>query len=227
MLNEIITLVSGCVSFLDGSKLAGHDLVAFEVLMRGEATVATHEDIDDEGQTVRVVSIGTTATDKVDGDHTVATAKVEVVDVVAYQGLTPGQEYAVTGTLMDRETGKPVTDGYGKPVTAGASFTPEKADGQVSVTFELDASELGGRDLVAFEVLTQGKAIVATHEDLKDEGQTVHVEEPKVPREPDYAPYAAQDGRRHPARAVRRGDGGQRIRARRAWRLGPAPAPPR
>ena len=169
---------------LDGSKLAGHDLVAFEVLTRGEATVATHEDIEDEGQTVRVVSIGTTATDKADGDHTVAAAKAEVVDVVAYQGLTPGQEYVVTGTLMDRETGKPVTDGSGKPVTASTSFTPEKADGQVSVTFELDASQLGGHDLVAFEVLTQGEATVATHEDLKDGGQTVHVEEPKVPENP-------------------------------------------
>ena len=91
MLNEIITLLSGCVSFLDGSKLAGHDLVAFEVLMHGEATVATHADIEDEGQTVRVVSIGTTATDKVDGDHTVAAAKVEVVDVVAYQGSRRGR----------------------------------------------------------------------------------------------------------------------------------------
>ena len=169
---------------LDGSKLAGHDLVAFEVLTRGEATVATHEDIEDEAQTVRVVSIGTTATDKADGDHTVAAAKAEVVDVVSYQGLTPGQEYTVTGTLMDRETGKPVTDGSGKPVTASTSFTPEKADGQASVTFELDASGLGGRDLVAFEVLTQGKATVATHEDLEDEGQTVHVEEPKVPENP-------------------------------------------
>ncbi|MBQ9006945.1 MAG: VaFE repeat-containing surface-anchored protein, partial [Atopobiaceae bacterium] len=169
---------------LDGSKLAGHDLVAFEVLTRGEAAVATHEDIEDEGQTVRVVSIGTTATDKADGDHTVAAAKAEVVDVVAYQGLTPGQEYVVTGTLMDRETGKPVTDGSGKPVTASATLKPEKADGQVSVTFELDASQLGGHDLVAFEVLTQGEATVATHEDLKDGGQTVHVEEPKVPENP-------------------------------------------
>ena len=169
---------------VDGSKLAGHDLVAFEVLARGEATVATHEDIEDEGQTVRVVAIGTTATDKADGDHTVVAAKVEVVDTVSYQGLTPGQEYAVAGTLMDRETGKPVTDGSGKPVTASATLKPEKADGQVSVTFELDASQLGGHDLVAFEVLTQGEATVATHEDLKDEGQTVHVEEPKVPESP-------------------------------------------
>lgn len=99
-------------------------------------------------------------------------------------GLTPGQEYAVTGTLMDRETGKPVTDASGKPVTASTTLKPEKADGQVSVTFELDASQLGGHDLVAFEVLTQGKATVATHEDIEDEGQTVRVEEPKVPENP-------------------------------------------
>ena len=69
-------------------------------------------------------------------------------------------------------------------MTASATLKPEKANGQVSVTFELDASQLGGHDLVAFEVLTQGKATVATHEDLEDEGQTVHVEEPKVPENP-------------------------------------------
>ena len=54
----------------------------------------------------------------------------------------------------------------------------------MSVTFELDASQLGGHDLVAFEVLTQGKATLANHEDIEDEGQTVHVEEPKVPENP-------------------------------------------
>ena len=159
----------------DGSKLAGHDLVAFEVLTRGEATVATHEDIEDEGQTVRVVAIGTTATDKADGDHTLAAGKAEIVDVVSYKGLTPGQEYKLAGTLMDKATGKSVADGSGKPVTASATLKPDKSDGQASVTFQLDASKLGGHDLVAFEVLTQGKATVATHEDLKDEEQTVHV----------------------------------------------------
>ena len=169
---------------LDGSQLAGHDLVAFEVLAHGDVTVATHEDIDDEGQTVRIVSIGTTATDKADGDHTIDASKVEVVDAVSYRGLTVGAEYTVSGTLMDRESGKAVTDGSGKPVTASATFTPDAADGQVTVTFEVDASQLGGHDLVAFEVLAQGGTTVATHEDLKDEGQTVHVEEPEVPPTP-------------------------------------------
>ncbi|MBR3384738.1 MAG: VaFE repeat-containing surface-anchored protein, partial [Atopobiaceae bacterium] len=169
---------------VDGSGLAGHDLVAFEVLTRGDVTVATHEDLGDEGQTMRVVAIGTTATDKADGDHTIHADKAEIVDVIAYQGLNVGTEYTVSGTLMDRETGKPVTDGSGKPVTASTSFTPEKADGQVTVTFEVDASQLGGHDLVAFEVLAQGDVTVATHEDLEDEGQTVHVEEPKAPESP-------------------------------------------
>lgn len=110
------------VSFeVDASKLAGHDLVAFEVVARGDVTVATHEDIEDEGQTVSVVSIGTTATDKADGDHTVVAGKAEIGDVVSYVGLAPGTEYTLTGTLTDRETGKPVTDGSGKPVTASAA----------------------------------------------------------------------------------------------------------
>ncbi len=183
------------VSFeVDASELAGHDLVAFEVVTRGDVTVATHEDLEDEGQTVRVVSIGTTATDKADGDHTVAADKAEIGDVVSYVGLTPGAEYTLTGTLRDRETGKPVTDGSGKPVTASAAFTSEKPDGQVTVTFELDASALGGHDLVAFEVLTLGKATVATHEDIRDEGQTVHVEEPVTPEGPTTPRYLPKTG---------------------------------
>jgi DNA replication protein DnaC len=40
----------------DGSALAGHDVVAFESLDRDGREVATHADIDDEGQTVKLVS---------------------------------------------------------------------------------------------------------------------------------------------------------------------------
>ena len=69
-------------------------------------------EIEDKGQTVRIVpepTIGTTAVDADDLDHHEAEAdsKVEIRDVVAYKGLTPGEEYAVTGTLMDKETGEP------------------------------------------------------------------------------------------------------------------------
>lgn len=48
----------------DGSLLAGEDVVAFESLVSGGVEVAVHADIDDEGQTVHLVGIGTTATDQ-------------------------------------------------------------------------------------------------------------------------------------------------------------------
>ena len=43
----------------------------------------------------------------------------------------------------------------------------------MDVTFTFDASDLAGRSVVAFEVVTLDGQVVATHEDINDEGQTV------------------------------------------------------
>lgn len=98
---------------------------------RDGCEVAVHAELEDEGQTVGIApapEIGTTAVDADDLDHEAeADSKVEIRDVVAYKGLTPGKTYTLTGTLMDKETVKPVQSG-GKDVTATASFTPEKAE---------------------------------------------------------------------------------------------------
>ena len=71
-------------------------------------------------------------------------------------------------------------------------FKAEKAGGSVEVTFTFDASALAGQDVVVFEKLyyTDGKTEheIASHEDLKDEGQTVHMTE--LPKEPETPPVA-------------------------------------
>ena len=71
-------------------------------------------------------------------------------------------------------------------------FKAEKANGSVEVTFTFDASALAGQDVVVFEKLyyTDGKTEheIASHEDLKDEGQTVHMTE--LPKEPETPPVA-------------------------------------
>ncbi len=74
--------------------------------------------------------------------------------MVVYKGLTPGEEYAVTGTLMDKETGEPVQLG-GKDVTATASFVPDKSSGSVSLSFTFDGSALKGHDIVAFKTVSK------------------------------------------------------------------------
>lgn len=166
---------------VDASGLAGRSVVAFEDLSTGGVTIATHADIADQGQTLRVPAIHTTATDQA-GMHehqlTDADSRMEVTDTVAYEGLTPGSEYVATGTLhlvnADGTDGGTLKDADGNDVTASTTFTPEAADGTVEVPFTFDASQLVGRTVVAFEDVARDGVSVATHADIADEGQSVH-----------------------------------------------------
>ena len=163
------------ISF-DASLLGGRDLVVFESLRKDGAEVASHADLSDEGQTVHVaVEVSTQAADAADGDQVIEAGKAKVVDAVAYEGLKAGEEYELSATLVDKATGEPVTDASGKPVGAKAEFAPALSTGSQDVEISFDASLLGGRDLVVFESLRKDGAEVASHADLSDEGQTVHV----------------------------------------------------
>ena len=176
----------------DASALSGKTLVAFETMTFEDHEVAVHADIKDANQTIYFPEIKTTAKDGSDGDQDVSASKeATIVDTVTYHGLMPGSEYKVIGTLMNKETGEALLKD-GKPVTAQAEFKAEKAGGSVEVTFTFDASALAGQDVVVFEKLyyTDGKTEheIASHEDLKDEGQTVHMTE--LPKEPETPPVA-------------------------------------
>ena len=166
---------------VDASGLAGKRVVAFEDLSTAGVTVATHADITDEGQTLHVPAIHTTATDEGSmHEHqlTDADSQMAITDTVSYEGLTPGTEYVATGTLhlvnADGTDGGTVKDADGNDVTASASFTPETVDGTVDVQFTFDASQLAGKTVVAFEDVSRGSITVATHADITDEGQSVH-----------------------------------------------------
>lgn len=165
----------------DGSALAGKSVVVFEDLYQGENVVASHADINDEGQTVSFgqPEIGTTAT--IDGEKTAQPAEqITITDTVEYSGLTVGQEYTLKGVLMDKSTGEPlqVND---QQVTSEATFIPAESNGTVDVLFTFDATGLERKSLVVFETLFQGETEIAGHEDIEDEGQTVNfVEEPKI-----------------------------------------------
>ncbi|MDY5157633.1 VaFE repeat-containing surface-anchored protein [Actinotignum timonense] len=101
------------------------------------------------------------------------TAKVELVDTVSYQNLTPGKEYQLEGTLMDKATGEALVDANGDKVTSQATFVPETPNGTATVTFVVDGSLFAGKQTVAFEKLTQDGREIAIHADINDESQTV------------------------------------------------------
>ncbi len=164
----------------DGSLLAGEDIVAFESMVSDGIEVAVHADISDEDQTVHFVDIHTTATDQGDGDKLVTGTEIVISDEVSYEGLTPGAEYTLEATLVDAETGEPVTMGEGlaeKQVTGTATFIPEEADGTQVVEIAFDGTGLGGKSLVVYEKLFYADVQLASHEDPSDESQTVTVVE--------------------------------------------------
>ena len=177
--------VSGSVFMVipvDTSQIAGDAVVAFEQLWvpldKGEKVIAIHEDLDDEDQTVYIPEIRTHAT--IDGDKTaVVSDDMTVVDTVTYKGLRPGQEYILSGELMDKETG------FSTGVTSEMRFTPETSSGSVELEFRFDGTDLVGKQLVVFETLSREDGsgniyIVAEHKDIEDAAQTVSIQSPPI-----------------------------------------------
>ena len=161
----------------------GTELVMFESLERGGNVLATHEDIGDVNQTVTVTApaISTSARDAIDGDKDVVVDDVTtVIDTVEYKNLVPGKEYTLNGKLYSKSTGKPLMVGD-KPVTGQTTFTPEKSDGKVEVTFTFDSRDLEDKmDIVVFESLVRSGTEIASHADIDDENQTVTVTHPEI-----------------------------------------------
>ena len=183
---------------IDATLLSGKHIVAFESLdiagSAGSVSLVSHADPKNDFETVSIPEIGTTATDKADGDKMLDGTKTTqtVVDTIAYTGLVPNVEYVATGKLVvkkdyaEGEEFEYVTDKDGNVLEVSVPFTPDAnnstidaetgaASGTVTVEFTFDASKYAGKYLVAFETLTYKGIEIAVHADITDEGQTVKV----------------------------------------------------
>ena len=131
----------------------------------------------------KIPELGTTAT--IDGkkEFTV-NGDITIDDVVSYKHLTAGKEYTIKGVLMDKYTGKQfLVDG--KEVCSEVTFTPETADGKVTVSFTFDGSAITkDTEIVVFETLYRDKTEIAVHADIDDKAQTVAIYPQPEPEKP-------------------------------------------
>ena len=161
------------------------DIVVFESLYSEDKKFAVHADLEDVGQnvTVKIPKIGTKAS--IDGkkEFTV-NGDITIDDVVSYKHLTAGKEYTIKGVLMDKSTGKQfLVDG--KEVCSEVTFTPETADGEVTVSFTFDGSVITKEtEIVVFETLYREGTEIAVHADIEDENQTVTIHPQPEPEKP-------------------------------------------
>lgn len=131
----------------------------------------------------KIPELGTTAT--IDGkkEFTV-NGDITIDDVVSYKHLTAGKEYTIKGVLMDKSTGKQfLVDG--KEVCSEVTFTPETADGEVTVSFTFDGSVITKEtEIVVFETLYREETEIAVHANIEDENQTVTIHPQPEPEKP-------------------------------------------
>lgn len=111
----------------------------------------------------------------------------KVIDTVKYTNLLPGRTYKLVGTAMNQKFGQPLILNE-KPITVDVSFTTGSnnlneyglVDDYQDVIFEFDATLLADTTMVVFEKLyiksetSDEWNYVASHEDIDDEGQSVH-----------------------------------------------------
>lgn len=149
-----------------------------------QATVSEDEEvIEITVKNDKTPELGTTAT--IDGkkEFTV-NGDITIDDVVSYKHLKAGKEYTVSGVLIDKSTGKPfLVDA--KEVRSEVTFTPETADGEVTVSFTFDGSVITKEtEIVVFETLYREGTEIAVHADIEDENQTVTIHPQPEPEKP-------------------------------------------
>lgn len=159
--------------------MAGGAYVAFEEVYEttgGKETLwGTHMDLNDEAQTVYVPSISTNLIDEdSQTNYTYIRDNVKAHDLVTYEGLITGKTYKLTGTLVEKSTGKTFVDANGKTATITQTFTPDSDSGSVDMVFDINPSNLKTSALVAFETLSCNGEQVTIENDLDNEQQTLH-----------------------------------------------------
>ncbi len=163
---------------IDSEILEGRSAVVFEDLIHGGVKVASHADLEDEEQTVRYPKIRTKAEDSASGTCFLSRSEETVLtDTVSCYNLIPGLSYKIEGSLMDRNTGKPI----GAHAVSDV-FAPEESDGTVQVEFAVGTEKIRSTVIVVFEDLYLIKedgtqVLIAKHEDLSDGDQSLYIPE--------------------------------------------------
>lgn len=173
-------------------------IVAFEEISvfhdEEDFTVFVHADIEDDSQTIWTPSVHTTALSEDTQDHIAPAYPVaKIIDTVEYTNLVKGYKYKLVGTLYDKYTTQPLLVN-GEQVTSTVEFEPEGTEtpfndkitlvsGTQDVIFTFDSTAIAGKSVVVFEKLYEYNADtnvwnqIGGHEDISDEGQTVHISE--------------------------------------------------
>ena len=173
------------VTFEQPEGLAGTTAVVFEEISRGDGNVyGEHKDLNDNSQTVSFIDmIDTYAVNAGTFTKEISADKDQsIYDCIRLYDMKPGMEYKLEGSIYwidDDGVARSVPDGNGNPFATVVIEDPETEEAMV---FEgIDASGLGGRDIVVYQMLyaraddSDDWEAAFEHCEIFDADQTVHV----------------------------------------------------
>lgn len=158
----------------DASDLYGKDVVVYEKCfdVKAEEEVASHEDLEDNDQTVSFPKIGTKASAAGTDDNILKPEGMQsIVDTITYKNLIPGREYKAKTWLVESD-GKKING-----TDVETTFTATEKNGSIDVKITFDAEKVKGDRVTVFEEIYLIKAdseiLVGEHKDTNDNDQTV------------------------------------------------------
>lgn len=162
---------------VDTSELAGKEVVVFEYLYYKDELMTKHEDIEDESQTVGIISLETYAVNNETNEKILPYDSETVVKDTVKYCLKTGLEYTIKGRIIDKKTGSELLIN-GEPIEQIATITPEETCGEIEMFYPLNTTGLAGSELIIFESLYLGDQLLIAHTDLNNESESFSVEMP-------------------------------------------------
>ena len=185
----------------DLSRLVGKDVVFFEYLYKGNlstmtgTSIGSHENINDEGQTVHIPDASTSARTEQGLQEASAEDGTVIFDEFKYKNL-PSGKYKVQGRLVFTD-GTSVLDDNGHEVTCEKNLVNTGLNGSVVLSFELDAKSLEGKSVVVFERLyDEAGHLIVIHENVSDKEQTISFPKVRTLASGQLAGYGEESGSR-------------------------------
>ncbi|MCQ4021735.1 MULTISPECIES: VaFE repeat-containing surface-anchored protein [unclassified Ruminococcus] len=175
-----LTLVFDLSAYAD--TLGGKDIVICEEVEAADINkdffvISSHYDLNDLDQTVSFIepSVKTTAKAlSTNSQYAYAVKDLQIDDTVNITGLFKGETYKLIGYVVDKETGKNISQTVTKVFTASAEAQ------SIDVSFNFDATKYVGKDVVVYESLLYKGNQLVKHADLSDAAQTVTLLAPTV-----------------------------------------------
>ena len=103
-----------------------------------------------------------------------------IVDIVAYEDFIVGKEYTLKGQLYERRVkeGTDTVEAVPTDIKAETKFKPTQKNDEVHLEFEIPEGHAGKTLVVFEEAYGPDGTLIAKHDDINDENQTIYVNQP-------------------------------------------------